>query len=127
MPKLKQTKIKMSNATTDNFCKVFNNLEPWTPPVVSFRLYYNDNGWPICYSMEDLPGNYIELDAETYQLGPTNARVVDGKLTIVKPPITILKLVPNQPTGIACDPRDVTVVVDSNKEHVKWSIKAYEV
>jgi hypothetical protein len=117
----------MSNATTDNFWKVFNNLEPWTPPVVSFRLYYNDNGWPICYSMEDLPGNYIELDAETYQRGPTNARVVDGKLTIVKLPITILKLVPDQPTGTTCDPRDVTVIVDPVQAHTKWSVKAYEV
>lgn len=114
------------NKTTENF------WEAWALPVaepapIFYRLYYNDDGWPICYTMEDLPGNYIELDAETYQLGPTNARVIDGKLTIVKPPITILKLTPNNVNGVACDPRDVTVIVDPTQEHIKWSIKANEV
>lgn len=114
------------NKTTENFWEAW--ALPVEPPApIFYRLYYDEHGWPVCYSMEDLPGNYIELDAETYQLGPTNARVVDGKLTLVKPPITILKLVPGQQEGITCDPRDVTVVVNRDQKHIKWSIKAYEV
>ena len=116
----------MSNQTTENFWEAW--ALPATPPApIFYRLYYDDRGWPVCYTMEDLPGNYIELDAETYQRGPTNARVVDGKLTIVKPSITVLKLVPDQQTGTTCDPRDITVIVDPGQAHTKWSVKAYEV
>jgi hypothetical protein len=34
--------------------------------------------------MEDLPGNYIEIDAETYHRTPANARIVNGKLKEIK-------------------------------------------
>ena len=54
---------------------------PPTKPVF-YRAYYNSDGWVECYSMEDLPGNYIDIDVETYHRTPSYVRVVDGKLKI---------------------------------------------
>jgi hypothetical protein len=86
---------------------------------IFYRLYYNDMGFPIIYSMENLPGNYIEVDQKTYALAPFNVRVVDSKLIYIKPVVTVKKLQPGN-VGTACDPRDVCVVVNADRPHTKW-------
>jgi hypothetical protein len=74
--------------------------------------------------MEDVPGNYIEIDRETFSLLPSNVRVVDNKLIYIKHTITN-KLVPGD-TGIPCDPRDICVVVDNSIPNIKWSLRTNE-
>ena len=96
------------------------------PSPVFYRLYYDDDGTPIIYSMEELPGNYIDVDQQTYVLTPFNVRVVNGKLTYIKPVVTVKKLQPNI-NGTACDPRDVCVVVDADQPHIKWTIVNNEI
>jgi hypothetical protein len=98
-------------------------LDAPAPQPVFYRAYYNSDGWVECYSMEDLPGNYIDVDQPTYVLAP-RARVVDGKLVIVKPNSTVTKLVPNI-VGTSCDHRDVCVVTTADK-NIKWSLKTSE-
>lgn len=90
------------------------------PKQIFYRLYYNDAGSPIIYSMEDLPGNYIDVDQSTYVLTPFNVKVIDGKLVYIKPVITVNKLQPSN-VGTACDPRDVCIVVNQAHPHVKWT------
>ena len=36
------------------------------PEPVFYRVYYSDDGTVICYSMEDLPGKYINIDQTCY-------------------------------------------------------------
>jgi hypothetical protein len=75
--------------------------------------------------MEDLPGNYIEIDQETFARGSLHVRVQDGKI-IALPRRQITKLVPSE-TGVACDTRNVAVVVDATQMTcTKWSLKTYE-
>ena len=50
------------------------------PAPVFYRLYHNEDGTPICYTMEDLPGKYIEVDQETYSLADYSVRVVNKQL-----------------------------------------------
>ena len=90
------------------------------PKQVFYRLYYNDTGSPIIYSMENLPGNYIEVDQPTYVLASFNVRVVNGKLVYIKPVVTVKKLQPSI-DGTACDPQDVCIVVNIDQPHVKWT------
>jgi hypothetical protein len=73
--------------------------------------------------MEDLPGKYVDIDQSTYVVSPY-ARVVNGKLIVIKPASSISKLVPGT-VGTSCDSRDVCVVADT-KETVKWSLKHNE-
>jgi hypothetical protein len=93
------------------------------PKPVFFRLYYDKLGAPITYTMEDLPGNYIEIDAETFALGPLNVRVRNGKLVEI---VTMRsqKLVPGT-VGTKCHPRDVSVIV-TTLPNTQWSKRLYE-
>ena len=99
-------------------------LAPVNPPKIFYRLYYDDRGRPLFYSMEDLPGNYIELDQETYQRAPSHARVRNGVFVEI---VTeeIKKLVPGE-EGTSCSPQDICIVVDESEPHIKWSIKIDE-
>lgn len=94
------------------------------PPRISHKLYYADDGCPICYSMEDLPGNYIEVDPETFWTGPRNIRVVNGaiKYIIVN---NDQKLSPNG-QGTPCHPNNVSIVVTDDRPNMRWSIKRNE-
>lgn len=85
------------------------------PQLVFYRLYYNDQGQPVCYSMEDLPGNYIDIDAETFARAPTNVQVVNGKLKYITVR-TSAKLEPAH-TGTQCHPQNISVVVGANGTH----------
>ena len=109
----------MSEITENEFWSILQAMPE--PKPIFHRLYYSDSGSPIIYSMEDLPGNYIEVDQKTYVLAPFNVKVIGGKLTYIKPVITIKKLQPNDLYGTACDPRNVCVVVDENQPHIKWT------
>jgi hypothetical protein len=112
----------MSEMTPEEFWAALAPAEE--PVAVSYRLYYDDQGLPLFYSMQDEPGNYIEIDQITYASPPAHARVVDGKLkTLTMNPIA--KLVPGN-TGIACDVNDVCIVVTEDSPHTKWSIKKHD-
>ena len=54
----------------------------WAIPELKleFRLYYDDNGRVIYYSMEDLPGNYIVVDRHVFEQHRFDIRIKDGKI-----------------------------------------------
>jgi hypothetical protein len=110
----------MSEITPEEFWAILHSTPE--PKPVFYRLYYSDDGTPIIYTMEDLPGNYIEVDQPTYALTPFNVKVIDSKLVYIKPVITVKKLQPVDSDGTACDPRDVCVVVDPDQAHIKWTM-----
>jgi len=108
----------VSQETTDNFWQAMKELKWPEPAPIFFRLYHRDDGSPIVYTMEDLPGNYIEVDRITYQLASMEVRVTDGKLvTLARPRIN--KLRPSV-AGTHCHPQDVCVIVDQ-PNFIAWS------
>jgi hypothetical protein len=114
----------MSNEelTTDAFWGALAAMPE--PQAVFYRLYYDpSDGSPLFYSMEDLPGTYIEIDQATYQRGASLIRVRNGQIV----PLTWKTVSVLQPgeTGTPCDPRDVAVVV-THENNTKWSLKHYE-
>jgi len=116
----------MSNETTENFLKVMATFEWPDPAQVCFRLYYNDDGSPKCYTMEDFPGKYIEVDSHTFALRPCNVKVINETLQYIEPGITVKKLKPTQQTGTTCHPTNICIVVDAKKSHTKWKLTTHD-
>jgi len=114
----------MTNETEENFWKAWAEPVPESAPVF-FRLYYDESGRPLSYSMEDLPGNYIEIDAETYALSSFKVQVINNKLVHLIPKTIINKLVPAE-SGTPCLPDNVSIVVDAVYPHINWSLKSHE-
>jgi len=109
------------NETTQNFLDVFANLEPWQPPVVFWRLYYDESGNPLFYTQEDKQGNYIDVTPEQYQRASMQVKVRDGKLVELSTN-RIKKMMPSE-TGTPCYPTDVSIVVSPETEHQCWRLK----
>jgi hypothetical protein len=108
---------------TRNFLEFW---ETYTWPEIKpifFRLYYDEDGYPLCYSMEDLPGNYIEITAGQYAESDYRVRVRNGQL-VKQQQVRTSKLAPSQ-TGTACCPEDVTIVTDTEPNQ-KWKLKNYD-
>ena len=105
--------------TPEEFWSILHDIPE--PKPIFWRLYYNDAGEPVCYSMEDQPGNYIDIDAETFALAPWNVRVVNGQLKYITTR-TSQKIVPST-AGTQCHPQSVTVVVTQHGTH--WSKQTY--
>lgn len=95
-----------------------------TPKPIFYRLYYNDDDTPRIYSMEDLPGKYIDVDPKTFAVAPYNVKVVNGKLVEIVPKSYSRKLIPGD--GTPCHIGDVSIVVSSQEPHTSWGIKEYE-
>ena len=112
--------------TTENFWQVWNSFVwPETQPA-QYRLYYHADGSPDVYTMEDLPGAWIEVSHQIYIASPWNVRVIDGELKIIPMVKTYHKLRPGD-HGVACDPRDVCVIVSESSPKTCWSLQSYEI
>ena len=114
----------MSEMTPEEFWGILQAQQPVIYSSPEYRLYYDDKGFPLFYSMEAVPGNYIVIDQETYFNSPTHIRVVDGKIVVYNTIFT-KKIVPSL-QGVACDARDVCVIVELDQTHTKWDLKKQE-
>lgn len=105
--------------TPEEFFAVLQDLPPASDPV--YRLYHDDQGAVLFYSMEDLPGTWISVDSLTYTLSRRDVRVVDGRLLEIPKVPLVPKLRPSD-QGICCDPRDICIVVTADQPHIRWSL-----
>ena len=100
----------------------FGALANMPEPVAQvYRLYHDDQGRVLFYSMEDLSGTWIAVDAATYALAPHDVQVIDGKAVQLPKTAIVDKLKPAD-HGVCCDPRDICIVVSQDQPHIKWSI-----
>ena len=95
-------------------------LQPIEIKPVFYRLYHDEQGLPLFFSQEDLPGNYLDLDQTTYNTPHTHIRVIDGKLVTLDTNV-ITKITPTT-YGVPCHPHDVSIVVGTALPHVNWNI-----
>lgn len=114
----------MKSETEENFWKAWAEPIPEPAPIF-FRLYYDDTGRPLSYSMEDLPGNYIDITAEEFARSSFRVQVIDNKLVHILPKKIISKLVPAE-SGTCCLKNNVSIVVDSTQPHTYWSLQTNE-
>lgn len=108
--------------TPEEFWSILHSMPE--PAKTLFRLYYDEQGRPIEYSHDDKPGNYINVDPETFRDQSPWVRVVNNQLIRITPPVQVKKLTPG--IGTACHPQDICVVVDPATPHTKWSLRTNE-
>jgi len=93
------------------------------PAPIFYRLYYNDQGIPIAYSMEDMPGKYIDITPEQFAASNPHVRVKNGQ--ILKPvAYAVSKLTPAA-DGTPCAVDNVTIVA-TVQPNQKWKLKNYD-
>jgi hypothetical protein len=107
--------------TAEEFWSILHNQPEVVPVALEFRLYHDENGFPLFFSTEDNPGNYIVVDKDTYYGNSSNIRVVNGKLKTYY--ITFGKKLVPADIGQSCDPNDVCVIVPPDQQHIKWNLK----
>ena len=111
--------------TTENFYQALREMIWTEPKPVFYRLYHSDAGRPLFYSMEDLPGTYIEITAEQFAASSLKVRVKNGKLIPAQPPLPPM-LVRSDTVGIPCYPTDVAVIVSEHEPHQKWITRTHD-
>ena len=110
--------------TEEEFFSIWQSQTQQIHKTPEYRLYHDENGFPLFFSTEELPGNYIVVDQDIFFGGARNIRVLDGKLKIYQ---TVFgkKLIPTD-QGQACDARNVCVIVPEDQPHIKWNLKHQE-
>ena len=103
--------------TDEEFWQAVRNMPE--PKPVDYRIYYNEQGELLFYSMDDVPGTYISIDADAFARSATNVVVQDGRLFEIVNTTTV-KLQPSD-TGTPCDTNDVSIVVPETHKHQRWS------
>jgi len=92
--------------------------------MVEFRLYYDDTGKVICYTCENLEGNYLVIDGDTYHQCRPDVYVINGKLVTQSDATVIRKLQPSN-TGVACSSADICMITTEG-ETTKWKLTTNE-
>lgn len=91
------------------------------PKPLSYRLYHDEQGLPLFYSMEAVPGTYIEITQQQYAENSMWVRVVKGQL-VKRHWQVVQKLVPGV-TGTSCHPCDIALI---RTPGTSWSKQTYE-
>lgn len=91
------------------------------------RLYYDDTGKVLCYTYEDIPGDYIVIDPMTFAECRFDIKVINGKIIKSMDGTVVTKLVPSI-AGIKCAAEDVNIVTpgDYLGPIVTWNTHKYE-
>lgn len=104
--------------------ELFNSIIADNKPAeLEFRLYYDAEGNPVTYTCEvceDLPGNYLVIDQDTYAQGRYNIRIVDGEIVPLSDFVYYNKIAPSK-SGTGCHP-DNALLIDE-KSSSMWSVK----
>jgi hypothetical protein len=90
-----------------------------------YRLYYNSDGSPKFYSMEDLPGEYIFIDHQTFEQGRYDIVVRHGRILSLSDSGTsrYVQVVRATPNSVKCDISDITILTESS-EHILWDYRS---
>lgn len=95
----------------------------WEAPVLEkpeFRLYYDEKGYPLCYTCEKLEGDYIVIDNLTFAEARPDVRVVDKQLIKCSSGSVISRLYPSS-EGVLCEIEDISIITDTDGQY--WKLK----
>jgi hypothetical protein len=95
---------------------------------IEYRLYYDERGRVVTYTMESFDGPYVVIDKQTFVEARPDVRVINGRISTVNPNYIVCKLMPNENEGQLVAEEDLSIVL-TGKEKVKskkWKLAVYE-
>ena len=106
---------------SDAFFEALQNVKIENESIAyEYRLYYDkETGSPLFYSMEDVPGDYLQIDLETYSQSRYDIIVVDNQIKLLQKS-GLKKLLPGTEGTPCCV--DNVMIVDLSSP-LKWSFK----
>ena len=104
-----------------NFFKAAARHKPIKRRKIENRLYYNKLGQPIAYTNDELEGDYIIVDQQTFAECRKDVIIKDGKVHKLSSASPIYKMVPAD-EGTECNAEDITII--GKGQH--WKLKKYE-
>lgn len=96
------------------------------PP--EFRLYYDENtGKVLFYTCDKPEGAFITIDRQTFVEARQDIRVINGKISRVRPNQIIAKLMPDD-QGTKCSIEDISIILPakSKMKSQSWKLHVYE-
>jgi hypothetical protein len=93
----------------------------WEAPIIKapeFRLYYDDRGYVVCYTCEQLEGNHILIDSLTFAEARPDIRVVDGKIVKNNAGSVVSRLYKDV-EGVLCEAEDVSIITETAGQYWK--------
>lgn len=102
-----------------------NNLpvQEATKPV--FKLYYDENGNVITYTMDELHGEYIVITPEQFAEARSDVIVKNGEIVYTHKQTHIFKL-EKSTGGTKCSKYDVSIIEES-PDAIQWGQVIYEI
>jgi hypothetical protein len=87
-----------------------------------YRLYYNSDGSPRYYSMENLKGTFIYVDQQTFENSRYDIQVINGKIRSLSENIAskYRPVLTESETTIRTDPTDISIVVGQTSNFILW-------
>lgn len=124
-PKLKKQAVKTVEPQVEE--EVYIDFVYTPPPPPEFRLYYSEDGRVISYTTENLEGQYIVVDPQTFAEARPDVKVVNGKVVRAIDSVVISKLKPSE-KGTATAEEDISIIPTNPKEKStkKWKLNLNE-
>ena len=89
-----------------------------------YRLYYNDDGSPLFYSMEELEGKFIFVELPIFESSRYDIKIVDGKIRSLTDTVSKYHQVSVKTnTTVMCDRDDISILNNKNKSYKLWDYK----
>ena len=96
--------------------KVLRDQQERPKKELEFRVYYDDAGNVVTYSTEDLPGKYIVITREQYNMARHDAKIKDGKLIYVHLLSSVIKIAKTENGNWRVNKNDLSVIADEDDE-----------
>jgi hypothetical protein len=107
------------------------NIPP-PPPPLEYRVYYDEHGKILTYTTEDLPGDYLVITRDEYNIARHDAIVLDGVLIYTHLKRHVFKLEPdrNNTSSRRTSKYDISILADpddSEDECRYYRVQANEI
>lgn len=108
----------------EEFLKALAAFRPVVPKAIEYRVYYDPaTGQIQSYTNDDLPGDFIVVDRDTFAKHRFDCVIKNGQLVPYRPPVA--KLTPAA-DGTACHASDVAIIAGPGNPITNWKMKTYE-